>query len=87
MTKTVRVYGTVVETIEREVAFTVEVPAAIEARGLDVIAGYARMSAENYVTDGLDSAVIKEETLHSYTTNDHGEPIFNAEDVDFSGLA
>lgn len=86
MTKTVRVYGTVVETIEREVVFTVEVPASIEARSLGTIAAHARMSVENYVTDGLDSDVIKEETLHSYTTNDYGESIFSVTDVDFSGM-
>lgn len=87
MSKTVRVYGTVVETIEREVVFTVEVPAAIEARGLDAVAGYARMSADAYVTDGFDSAVVGEETLHGHVTNDYGESVFNVKDVDFSGLA
>ena len=86
MTKTVRVYGTIVETIEREVAFTVEVPVAIEACSMGAIAGYARMSAESYVADGFDPAVVEDETLHRHVTNDCGAPIFSVTDVDFSGL-
>lgn len=86
MTKTVRVYGTVIETIEREVAFTVEVPSDIEARSLDTIAAHARMSAENYVTDGFDPDVIKEDALNCRTTNDYGKSTFSVTDVDFSGM-
>ena len=86
MAKTVRVYGTVTETIEREVVLTVEVPAAIEACSMGAIAGYARMSAESYVADGFDPAVVKEETLHRHVTNDCGESTFSVTDVDFSGL-
>lgn len=87
MTKTVRVYGTVIETIEREVAFTVEVPAKIEALGLNMVAAHANTAAEWLVVDGFSPDVVHEETLRQYTSNDYGEPIFNAGDIDFSGLA